>query len=363
MNNPVSPLYIPRILIIDDEKYNIEFLQIVLSQSGYKVESARSGAQGRLMALEFQPDIILLDIMMPAESGFETCALLKQNPATCNIPIIFLTALDDRKNISRGLDAGATDFIAKPFEYREVLNRIRIHLKITFNEKVLFSNEPPHRSNTTGKIQIENLPNICVYNEDHPDQSGLSCCEIAVMNQNIQLLLLIEFEQGKRSYPSKEKIREIFAANIGPHFTPSETLRNIGLSLSKISFFENTEAKLIYLDRDNERATVVNAGGAPVIHLKGDSDFTFIEPQTAGLGATGLGLPPASTIDLESNHRLILCTTSLLSDFKTVAAGTVELQNTAVATAGVDIETACEAIGRTIIKADRHRGQLAILQQ
>ncbi|WP_027177691.1 response regulator [Maridesulfovibrio bastinii] len=366
MKKTIIPHYIPRLLIIDDEKYNIEFLQIVLSHSGYIVESAQSGAEGRRKAETFQPDMILLDILMPSESGYETCALLKQNPETSHIPIIFLTALDDHKNFRRGLDAGATDFIAKPFEYREVLMRIRLHLKLLCGDKFMFTG----KLLGSDKPVIDHVPEfpmekICPFYDDQEeaDAKDNSFCEIALISPGLADIIMLEFRDDESTTPSNEKIREIISLSIGPHYTTSEIMRDLGLRLSALGYSEKTEAKLIHIDLDNDLATIVNAGETPLIHLDSDNQFTFIEPQTFGAGSTGLGYPPCSTVDFKQGHRLIACTPSFLSGFKTLPAGIVELQNTASATAQVDIKTACEAIGRTIGNPREKSGELVVLQR
>lgn len=363
---PVSPIHIPQVLIIDDEKYNIEFLKIVLTQSGYQVESARNGAEGRRKASKLRPDLILLDIMMPGESGFETCALLKQDQSVCDIPIVFLTALDDTKNIRRGLDAGAADFIAKPFEYREVLNRIRIHLKIAFGDKFFFSGAKTPEQEAYPVPTAEKNEGICVFIGRDCEKSQNSFCEGALISDGIESLLLLETLKAD-SHLNREKIRKTLAANSGPHFVPSESMRNIGLSLfgpgTSKTTGDHAEAILAHIDRNNELATVVNSGGPPVIHQSGDTDFTFIEPQTAGMTATGLGLPPCSTFEFRRGDRLFLCTKSVLAGFENIAEGIVHLQNGAAASSGVDLHTACEAMGKTVsAMAGSGKGQFAIIQ-
>ncbi|XPV77308.1 MAG: PP2C family protein-serine/threonine phosphatase [Desulfovibrio sp.] len=120
-----------KVLIVDDEPVNLKVLRGILTKSGYEVESANDGLSGRKLAQTMQPDMILLDVMMPGESGFETCQILKDDPATTDIPIIFLTGLDDVDDKINGLDLGAVDYITKPFHFKEVLARIEAQLKFT----------------------------------------------------------------------------------------------------------------------------------------------------------------------------------------------------------------------------------------
>ncbi|WP_431656423.1 sensor histidine kinase [Pantanalinema rosaneae] len=127
-NQPKSPQ--PTILVVDDTPTNIQVLFDVLDASGYRVAIAKSGeiALNRL-AINL-PDLILLDIMMPGMDGFETCRQIKANPQTCDIPVIFMTALSDTVDKVKGLKLGAVDYITKPIQHEEVLARINIHLQL-----------------------------------------------------------------------------------------------------------------------------------------------------------------------------------------------------------------------------------------
>ena len=119
------------ILIVDDNPNNLEVLAHILTEVGYQVSVAIDGETAIEQVEYHQPELILLDIMMPEGiDGFETCRRLKANPLTCEIPIIFLTALSDSNNKVNGLSIGAVDYISKPFQSEEVLARINIHLKL-----------------------------------------------------------------------------------------------------------------------------------------------------------------------------------------------------------------------------------------
>jgi phosphoserine phosphatase RsbU/P len=127
----------PRILIVDDEPLNIKLLDIVLKKNGYRTLSCTSGPKARALAAEHNPDLILLDVLMPGEDGYATCQMLKQDSRTSEIPIIFISALTDTSSKVRGLEVGGVDFISKPFEKAEVLARVRVHLKLRFTYRAL----------------------------------------------------------------------------------------------------------------------------------------------------------------------------------------------------------------------------------
>ena len=116
------------ILIIDDTPANIGVLHDSLLELGHKVLVARNGASGIETAKHAFPDLILLDVMMPEMDGFETCAELKENSDTSEIPIIFMTALSETEDKVRGFDAGAVDYITKPFQTEEVKARVASQL-------------------------------------------------------------------------------------------------------------------------------------------------------------------------------------------------------------------------------------------
>jgi DNA-binding response OmpR family regulator len=116
-----------RILIVDDAKSNLRIL-IALLNSTYDISVATSGSQALDFALRKQPDLILLDIRMDGMDGYEVCKELKKNQQTEEIPVIFLTGLKDSKNKTIGFEAGAIDYITKPFDNEEILARLKTHL-------------------------------------------------------------------------------------------------------------------------------------------------------------------------------------------------------------------------------------------
>jgi DNA-binding response OmpR family regulator len=113
------------VLIIDDEPAARESLEALLTAEGYQLEFAMDGTQGLARAAELYPDIILLDVMMPGIDGFEVCRRLREDPILAEVPVVMITALDDQASRLRGIDAGADDFISKPFDKSELRARVR----------------------------------------------------------------------------------------------------------------------------------------------------------------------------------------------------------------------------------------------
>lgn len=118
------------ILIIDDTPANLRLLMTYLHRPGFNILTARNGESGLQRAQYGQPDLILLDVLMPGIDGFETCRRLKAEPQTTNIPVIFMTALSDKEYTVQGFQAGAVDYITKPIQVDELWARVTTHLRI-----------------------------------------------------------------------------------------------------------------------------------------------------------------------------------------------------------------------------------------
>ena len=115
-----------RILIVEDEKKIARFLELELQHEGYEVQTAGDGRTGLSLALSWEPDLMILDLMLPGLSGIEVCRRLRHDS---DLPIIMLTAMDDVSEKVMGLDMGADDYMTKPFAIEELLARIRVGLK------------------------------------------------------------------------------------------------------------------------------------------------------------------------------------------------------------------------------------------
>ncbi|MBD2122246.1 response regulator [Trichocoleus sp. FACHB-262] len=118
------------ILIVDDMPTNLDVLLDLLEAAGFKVVIAEDGERAIALAEYAPPDLILLDVLMPGIDGFETCRRLKANPATQEIPVIFLTAVSDNVDKVKGLNLGAVDYITKPLHHEEVLARVNTHVRL-----------------------------------------------------------------------------------------------------------------------------------------------------------------------------------------------------------------------------------------
>ncbi len=119
-----------RILVVDDISSNLKLMQAILNKEDYTVLTAENGEKALDLAAEYLPDLILLDIMMPGQNGYEVCEKLKASEKTAPIPVIFLSARSEKNSVVKGLETGGQDYITKPFHAQEFLLRVRIHLEL-----------------------------------------------------------------------------------------------------------------------------------------------------------------------------------------------------------------------------------------
>jgi two-component system, OmpR family, response regulator RpaA len=121
----------PRILVIDDDPAISELVAVNLEMAGYDVSQAEDGVKGQALALQLLPDLIMLDLMLPKVDGFTVCQRLRRDDRTSEIPVLMLTALGQTQDKVEGFNAGADDYLTKPFEVEELLARIRALLRRT----------------------------------------------------------------------------------------------------------------------------------------------------------------------------------------------------------------------------------------
>ena len=138
--NPLPPLDAPvrpRILIADDNAQGVELLEAYLSGIECDIDTAADGEETLRKIKQWQPDLVLLDIMMPKISGFEVCKRLRADPATQETAVLMITALDQQSDIDRAVEAGTDDFLTKPINKTELLLRVRSLLESQQHQREL----------------------------------------------------------------------------------------------------------------------------------------------------------------------------------------------------------------------------------
>ncbi len=151
---PSPPERLPVILVVDDNAQNLELIQAYLEDVECRTVAARDGVEALDLVARTKPDLVLLDVMMPKMSGFEVCRRLKKDPATNDIPVIMVTALNEFGDIERGIDSGTDDFVSKPVNRLELLTRVKTmlrlkHLSDTLQRTVAYLSEVEKHAQTS----------------------------------------------------------------------------------------------------------------------------------------------------------------------------------------------------------------------
>ncbi len=166
-----------KILIVDDTKTNVDIL-IQALRNDYKLGVALNGFKAIEYTKNNNPDLILLDIMMPDMDGFEVCERLKQDPETHDIPIIFITALEETHHKTKGFTIGAVDYITKPFDISEVKARVKTHLALKIaqgalkNQNIILEEKVDERTKELVQTQLEILERLGLASEYRDEDTG-----------------------------------------------------------------------------------------------------------------------------------------------------------------------------------------------
>jgi DNA-binding response OmpR family regulator len=182
-----------KILVVDDEPIGRQLLQAVLLPEGYDVIVAESGMDAIDKMISFIPDLVLLDVMMPGMDGYETMKKVKVNDSINHIPVIFITALDDRDSRIRGLESGANDYIAKPFDRIEILTKIKNLILNSPADKPSVNKTAP----STQLINEDTLDKIAkeIYNFDEHNKKFSGKISLSLLD--IPMLSLLSGWYGK----------------------------------------------------------------------------------------------------------------------------------------------------------------------
>lgn len=190
-----------KILVVDDEKDIVDIIKYNLERENeYEVLTASNGKQA-IEAAETKPDLILLDIMMPELNGFEVCKILKSNPQTSAIPVIFLTAKENEIDEILGLEIGADDYITKPISPRKVIARIKSVIRRSGNEIEVSSKL--ERNVKFGNLEIDSAGHIVKINDQ----------EIFFPKKEFQLLHFLISNRG-RVYSRENLLNQIWGENV-----------------------------------------------------------------------------------------------------------------------------------------------------
>ncbi len=358
-----APARPPRVLVVDDEAINVETLAWMLKEAGFEPLRAASGPKGRAMAAKEQPDLIILDIMMPGESGFETCTRLTADPATADIPIIFISGLDDMENKVKGLRIGAVDYVTKPFAREEVLARVKIHIRLRRGLRALLAEQAAKLAQIRDAQQA-----ILVAPGDLPEarfavryvpalEAGGDFYDVFPWSEAVMGYFVADIsghDLGASFVTSS--LKALLRQNTGPLFTPVETLKNINSVLATLlRDGKHLTAALVCLNRARKRLTLVSGGHPAPILVGADGECSFLAADGDVLGvfeSVQFGLIERA---VAAGDRIFLYTDGLIERFGPGArgrdAGLAELAAQCRDTARLPLDAAVAAIAANTLGA------------
>lgn len=310
----------PNILIVDDLPVNVMVLEQILRTEGFRTCSAGNGAEALTICRQECPDLILLDVMMPGESGFEVCAKLKSDRLTAEIPIIFVSALDDVKSKVKGLKIGGVDFVSKPVHGEEVLARVRVHLRIGENNRAIVRQH---------QARIEELRDaqqaILVRPEDCPEASfsvfykplegaGGDFYEVVTVDSDVFGYFVADVSgHGASAAFLTAAIKALLRQYSGPLYAPEDTMRGIDSVMHQMLGPEQyLTACYAHLNRRTRRLSVVSAGHPPLIAVSRAGRAQMLEMDSDPLGIFSALVIQRREIMVSPGDRLFLYTDGLI---------------------------------------------------
>lgn len=308
------------ILIIDDEPVNVRILENYFEKEGFSTIMALSGDEGISLAKSKQPALILLDIMMPGKSGFETCREIVCDPDISDIPVIFLSAMDDVGSKVKGLSMGSVDYITKPFEKEEVLARTRLHIKLRQARRALIENQRAKLMELREAQQaILTLP------DDIPDanfsvsytplhETGGDFYDVVKIGKGIFGYFIADVSgHDIRASFLTSALKALIIQNSGPHFTHFETMYMINSVMRLIlKDGQHLTACYAYLNRLRSKLIVINAGHPPVIYISRNGDVECLQANGDILGAFDSVLLGCMEKDVSKGDRFFLYTDGMI---------------------------------------------------
>lgn len=310
----------PTILVVDDTPTNLEAVRSVLEAEGFRTLTAPDGPTARNLSRTRQPDLILLDVLMPGETGFETCAQLKSDPVTADIPIIFLSSLDDVQSKVAGLKIGGVDYIAKPVHGEEVLARVRVHLRIRENNRALVGQHRARLEQLRGAQQA-----ILVRPDDCPEASfavyykpleetGGDFYDVLPLASDIFAYVVADISgHGVSAAFLTSAVKALLRQYAGPLFAPEDTMRGVNSVMGQILGEEQyLTACYARLNRRTRLLTVVGAGHPPLILVSAGGLPRTVELESDPLGMFGAAILRRQNLRLSRGERFFMYSDGLI---------------------------------------------------
>ncbi len=349
------------ILAVDDNPTNLRLIEMALAKEGYRTLTASDGPTAREIAVEENPDLILLDIKMPGEDGFDVIKYLKNNSATTSIPVIFLTGVSEIDAKLTGFELGAVDYIIKPFHPLEVVARVRLHLKLSIATNSLITSQAEKLKQITEAQtsllttpEMEPEANFGVYYLALQEAGG-DFYDVLSISKDIYGYFVADFSGHdiSTSYLTSS-IKALLQQNCTPIYQPSETVKMMNDVLVEIlPDGKYLTACYARLNRKTKQITIINAGHPPAAFVPVKGEPRLIEMQGDILGIFKDVLFGQQTIKVSKGDRLYIYSDGIIesTDQKVIwTDGTKNMLKACDEVRDVSIEDAPEKIKERLSK-------------
>jgi sigma-B regulation protein RsbU (phosphoserine phosphatase) len=310
----------PTVMIVDDTATNVARLRGILRSEGFRTLTATDGATARELLAHHSADLILLDVMMPGETGFETCARLKSNPATADIPVIFLSALDDVNSKVTGLKVGGVDYMAKPVHREEVLARARVHLRIRATNRLLAEEHRAHVEQLRDAqrailVRPDECPeaSFAVYYKPLEETSGDFYDVIPLDSEAFGYLVTDVSGHGIGAAFLTSAIKALLRQYSGPLYSPEDTMRGVDLVMRQLMGDEQyLTACYARLNARTKMLSVVSAGHPPAIVVNGEGKAQVLHMDSDPLGMFSSIVLQRKDLKVSAGDRIFLYSDGLI---------------------------------------------------
>lgn len=312
----------PCILIVDDNPLNRDLVERVLWAEGFRTAVARDAEEALGVLRSTQVDLILLDVVLPGRSGLELCADFKSDRTLRDIPVIFLSSLDEPRHRLRGLHAGGVDYISKPFYAEEVLARVRVHLRLRRAIRLVALQEEArlaelHAAQRSMLVLPEDLPDACFAVSYRPlGAVGGDLYDVLQLGDRLFAYFVADISgHGVGASFLTAAVKALLRQYSGPVHSPEDTMRGINSVMrATIQGGQYLTACYVRYYQRKKLLSMVSAGHPAPIHVAAGGKSTAFPVESDPLGVFESVILEKREIPLEPGDRFYLYTDGLIED-------------------------------------------------
>ncbi len=308
------------ILIVDDSLLSLNHLKHILLKEGYEVKAVDSGEKAVASLEGYNPDLILLDIMMPGMDGFQVIEALRDIKSARAIPVIFLTGNDDHESKIKAFDLGAVDYIVKPFHPHEVKARVKVHLKLGVATKSIIESqtkrlEQVKQASKSILIEPDSLPgaSFAVYYNTLLEAGG-DFYDVLKISEDVYSYFVADVSGHDiaTSYINPA-VKALLRQNSSPIYSEEETIGMMNqVLIQTLPPDKYLSAFYLKLNRKRKRLRFINAAHPPAIYIPVKGEARFIDNDGDLIGMFEDAYYPATELEVEKGDRFVLYTDGLV---------------------------------------------------